>query len=540
MRSFLILIVVWLPAFAAGAQSRESNTLHFFERVEIGRDGAKHIFASEALLEHDSQEEDRPAVLHQTTVMSVKAKLSELGALSFDFVGDGSPDAAFRYARSNGIEWLKPQPTPLYVPELNRIIASRTQTDLSSEAAWSIRSRMAIPNIDLPLDFTVEPFQVNGRFYAVVHFEFETSEFQAGSVQGTARGHGFFVVSADFRDLYYYSSVYSGKLPLDRAAYPFSVKRGLASLDDDGELALSPEDLPSTLDIAGDIQSLSTDRLSITRAKTASTPDSLYGVAHALAEAFDAQIGVEAENRGNPVFLVVVAGIAVFNTVDGMATWGVNIAGRTLGNEDMTNFEGIGNTAARAIGELAGSAVKIVFKDVDKKAWGEKATKIWEVTGLAADGIMILTPGGAVGVLTKVGGKIAYVGKFAELLAKDPVEIAGVSMEIINTCSGAIFDKSERAEKRQDCIKTAITALIKHITKKKTKLSEKTLEKVLASIDWVSGVVDIAFEGKDEAGSKSETEGKTTTTGDTSTNPSKPRRRSELQHAAPLVWPSSK
>jgi hypothetical protein len=547
MRSFLLLVLLGLSVLTAHAQTVEQATLQFFERIDIERNGETRTLATAATVLHDRQEVGRSAVRHQATVTRVAAKMSELGELTFDFVNDETPDAAFRYSRADGIEWLVPTPAPPYIGELNRIILARTPTDLTRETTWSIRSAMQTPDAELPLDISVEPFEVDGQAYAVLRYTLAVSEFRAARVSGAAQGHGFFVVSADFRDLYYSFSSYDGEMIVDGSTQPFSVKRGLVRQDDDGKFALSPRDLPRDLNVERDIGALSPDRIKVNETEI-STPDPLYGVAHALTEAFDARIGVEAENRGNPIIFVIAAGISVFNTVDDVVTATVNITGRTLGNKGMTNFEGMGASTARFVGELAGSTVKIVFKNVDKKAWGENATKIWDVTGVAADGVLLFTPGGAVAVLGKVK-KVAFVGKIATFLDKDKVKIAAIGIQILNDCTGAFLDDKDKNEKIQDCVNKALTAIAakaaERVLKKKLppriKIDSKIKDKIPDVIEWGSDVIDLVSGAEDEDPKpKTKTKGKSTADDGGSSTTAKQGGRNELQHARPLVWPSKK
>ncbi len=461
LRFLSILALVLLVFAPVSAQERRDGFLSYLERADIGSGPSPEIVAIAALVAHARETGPDDAVTHMLGTARMNARISRFGALDTGLIASGEADVALRYRPGRTIEWLLPQPAPSYVDDLNGTLSGRRPTNLRRPASWSIVSPLAALGTRLPLHFEVEPFEAAGGSYALVRFDLAETSFQVQGASGRLKSKGAFVLSADFSDIAYYISQSEGQVTFDGRTQPFRFARGLVGLHDDGARPILPvTEIPAGFDSQG-IVALDPAGIQVTRPAAPAPPDPAYGIVSAIMNAVEAQIGIEAENRGNPVFLVVVAAISTFNTADGIITSAVNLTGRVTGNDRMTNFEGIGNTAFRTVGTLAGKTARLVFKNVDPKKWGDVTVKTWEFAGLASDTIMFVTPGGALGALSRGDRTLVLLEKAIKVLQKDRVKIVAASLEILNSCSGTFFDEKDQLEKVQDCVSGVGTVALK-------------------------------------------------------------------------------
>ncbi|MCO6188251.1 hypothetical protein [Rhizobium sp. L1K21] len=459
VRRFLTvcLLAIW-PVSAALSQEKSLDFVDYSQEVQLGSGTDTQTLSTATLLAHLREQSQNGTVVHAISPVNVEAAISDFGKMRLVGITADQPQVVAAYSQESGIKWIIPEPEPSYVRDINRSIIGKQPTDLLSAASWSATSQLQSLSAELPLNFSVEPFEADGQAYALVHFELNETKFNAGEASGTVSGIGAFVISADFRDMLYFASSYEGSLDYGEAKdRPFKVRRGMVGLDEAMSPLLSASALPESTDLARSAHAAIPTALAVSAPEVPEIPNTALGVISLLSDALDAQIGAEAENRGNIIpVLVVVAAFSTFNTVDGLVATTVNVIGRKIGNEAMRDYPGIGPLVARGTGYALGRAIQVINPEIDPKDWAKGAETAYAVAGLVADGIMILKPDSAAKMVAKAGRFAPLLDKTLKVMSNEYFQIAGAGMGLANNCGGAIFDDHNQQEKFEDCIASVV------------------------------------------------------------------------------------
>ncbi len=488
-------LMLWPMLFGtASAQEATVDLIDYTEDVRLGSNADEKVYAVEALLAHGRLENNDGLVAHSAATINLEAAVSDFGRIRVTERPD-EPQVIITYEPKGQIDWVIPKPEPSYVRELNQILEGREPTNLLDDSRWQINSPSATLGNDLPLSISVEPFRANGKSFALLSYTLEAMSFKSGNVSGEVRGEGAFVISADYRDLLYAVSSYEGSLQIgDGPARPFRSRRGHIGLDTDSVPLLAKSALPATADLLRNAQVVDPKTVTIAQSDLPVPPDLGLATISLVTRVLDAQIGIEAENRGNIVFLTAVVAFAAFSTADSLITGAINIYGRHTGNDSLRDFPGIGATAARAVGKAVGKLAQEYYDpDIDPTKFAEVAEGIYVTAEVAAAVTTAFLPGSAANLATNT----SKIAKVLDLGYK----AVGAGVSVLNSCGGAILDEKDKNEKRMDCATALVgAAFVPTKTLKLPKGYEVATDKINAVLSALDRIEDFLPSHKDEEG----------------------------------------